>query len=139
MSAPAYAAELAFDTSALLAVLQREALAERLVAALDAADACYVSAATMVELGLVMVARFGEPAEREADLLLHRLGAQVVAVTTDHVDLARSAFRRFGKGRHQAGLNFGDCFSYALAAALELPLLCTGEDFAKTDLAIAPY
>lgn len=98
-----------------------------------------MSAATVVELGLVMLARFGEAGEREADLLLHRLGAQVVPVTADHVELARSAYRRFGKGRHPAGLNFGDCFSYALAVGLEVPLLFTGADFARTDLAVAGY
>lgn len=123
--------ELALDTSALVVALQREEPAERLLAALDAADSCYVSAATVIELGLVMLGRFGEASEREADVLLSRLGAQVVPVTADHVDLARSAYRRFGKSRHATGLSFSNCFSYALAAALDIPLLFTGEDFAR--------
>jgi len=130
-------AELALDTSALVAVLQREVAAERVIAALDAADSYYLSAATVIELGLVMLSRFGEPGEREADVLLSRLGVQVVPVTADHVELARSAYRRFGKGRHPAGLNFGDCFSYAVAAALDIPLLFTGDDFSRTDIAPA--
>lgn len=63
----------------------------------------------------------------------------VVPVTEDHAELARGAYRRFGKGRHPAGLNFGDCFAYALAVALDEPLLFVGNDFARTDVPIAPY
>ncbi len=100
----AHTSDVALDTSALVAVLQGEEYAERIVAALDSADACFLSAATAVEPGLVMLAWFGEAGEREADVLLHRLGAEIVPVTRDHVELARSAYRRFGKGRHPAGL-----------------------------------
>lgn len=132
-------AEIVLDTSACVAVLRSEPAAERLLTALEAADACYMSAGTVIELGLVMTARFDDRVDREVDLLLHRLGATIVPVAIEHAELARSAYRRFGKGRHSAGLNFGDCFSYALAAALHLPLLFVGDDFAKTDLAIAKW
>lgn len=88
----------------------------------------------MVEAGIVAEARRGELAGRELDLLLHRLGVEQVPVTEEHAELARSAYRRFGKGRHPAGLNFDDCFAYGLAAALGAPLLFVGQDFARTDI-----
>jgi ribonuclease VapC len=127
------------DTSALVAVLEDEPEAPRLVAALDAADDIRVSAATVVETGIVIEARRGELGGREFDLLLQRLQADVVSVTADHAALARDAYRRFGKGRHPAGLNFGDCFAYALAAALGEPLLFVGQDFASSDIVVAEY
>jgi ribonuclease VapC len=122
------------DTSALVAILQNEPGADALVTALDDADLRYVSAATVVEAGIVLQARFGDHGERELDLLLQRAEVEVLPVTPDHADLARRAFRRFGNGRHPAGLNFGDCFAYALAAALDARLLFTGGDFAPTDV-----
>lgn len=73
------------------------------------------------------------------DLLLDALGANVVPVSVEQAQLARLAFRRFGKGRHPARLNFGDCFSYALATTLREPLLFVGDDFSRTDVAAAPY
>lgn len=97
------------------------------------APARRLSAASLVEAAIVMQSRYGDYGERELDLLLHRLRVEIIAVTTDHAELARSAFRRFGKGRHSAGLNYGDCFAYALAAALGEPLRFAGHDFAGTD------
>jgi ribonuclease VapC len=125
------------DTSALLAVLEDEPDAPRLVAALEGAEAIRVSAGTLVEAGIVVEARRGEAGGRELDLLLHRLRADVVSVTAEHAEMARDAYRRFGKGRHPAALNFGDCFAYALAAALGEPLLFVGDDFRRTDIVAA--
>lgn len=122
------------DTSALIAILQAEPEADALLSALDAADFRCVSTATVVESGIVLQARFGDHGERELDLFLQRAELEIVPVTPDHADMARRAFRRFGKGHHPAGLNFGDCFAYALSAALDAPLLFIGGDFALTDV-----
>jgi ribonuclease VapC len=127
------------DTSALVAVLENEPIAARLSGALDAAEAVRISVVTMVEAGIVVEARRGELAGHELDLLLNRLQADIVSVTTDHAALARDAYRRFGKGRHRAGLNFGDCFAYALAVAVGEGLLFVGNDFANTDVLAAQY
>jgi ribonuclease VapC len=86
---------------------------------------------------LVVEARRGEPAGRELDLLLHRSSVATVSVTADHVEIARQAWRRYGKGRHPAGLNFGDCFAYALARSSGEALLYVGEDFTCTDISRA--
>jgi ribonuclease VapC len=125
------------DTSALLALLGGGEQASRLVEALEAADTIRISAATVVEAGIACEVRWGEIGGRELDLLLHRLGADVVAVTDEHAELARDGYRRFGGRHHPAGLTFGDCFAYALAVSLEEPLLFTGENFAHTDVAAA--
>lgn len=127
------------DTSVILAVLRRAPEAARLITALEAALVKRLSAASLVEAGIVMQARYGDHGEHEVDLFVQRLRVDINAVTADHADLARAAFRRFGKGRHPAGLNFGDCFSYALAVSLGEPLLFVGNDFARTDVAVAPY
>jgi ribonuclease VapC len=125
------------DTSAVVAILRGELDAPRLLAALDAHPVRRLSASTLVELGIVTVARYGEHGEREVDLFIQRATIDVIPVTVDHAELARAAFRRFGKGRHAAGLNFGDCFSYALAVALDEPLLFVGDDFSRTDIRAA--
>lgn len=127
------------DTSVLVAVLEDESIAARLSAALDAAEAVRVSVVTLVEAGIVVETRRGELAGHELDLLLSRLQADIVSVTPDHAALARDAYRRFGKGHHRAGLNFGDCFSYALAVAVGESLLFVGNDFANTDVLAAQY
>jgi len=93
-----------------------------------------VSAATLLETALVIEARKGEPGGRELDALIHKAEIVVVAVDGEHVSEARRAYRRFGKGRHAAGLNFGDVFAYALARTSGEPLLFKGDDFARTDI-----
>lgn len=127
------------DTSALVAILEGESTAERLVDALGAADAIRVSAGTVLEAGIVVEARRGEAGGRELDLLLHRLRVDLVSVTAEHVEIARDAYRRYGKGRHTAALNFGDCFAYTLAIALGEPLMFVGNDFSLTDVVAAKY
>lgn len=127
------------DASALITILEGEPDEARLIAALDRADIIRISAATLVEAGMIVEARRGEAGGRELDLLLHRLHAEVVSVTAEQAELARAAYRQFGKGTHPAALNFGDCFVYALAASLGEPVLFVGEDFARTDVESAPY
>lgn len=125
---------MVLDTSALIAILFDEPERRTLTEAVEADPVRLVSAANLLESALVVEARRGEPAGRELDLLLHRGKVDTVAVTADHVEIARQAWRRYGRGRHRAGLNFGDCFAYALARSCGEPLLFIGHDFARTDI-----
>jgi len=124
------------DSSALLAVLQLEPEAEAVSQALSQGHPRRLSAASFVETSIVVEARHADAGIRELDNLLHRASIEIVAVDEQQARLAREAFRHFGKGRHKAGLNFGDCFAYALAKSLAEPLLCTGKDFRETDIAV---
>lgn len=127
------------DTSAVIAILFAEPMGDRLEEAmLDALRPAF-STVSLVEAGMVAQGRLGDAGERELDLLLRRLRIEFVPVTAAHAEIARSALRRFGKGRHPAALNFGDCFSYALSHALGEPLLFVGEDFSRTDVMVAAY
>jgi ribonuclease VapC len=130
---------LVIDTSAAVAILRSEPVSPRLVDTLEAAADRRMSAAGLVEASVVMLSRYGEHGEKEVDLFMQRLRVDVVQVDPDHAEIARSAYRRFGKGRHPAALNFGDCFSYALAIALGEPLLFVGTDFGRTDVEVAAY
>jgi len=125
------------DTSAIVAVLLAKPDAEPIAKALGEAPARLISAVTRVELSFVIEGRKGEPGRQDLERLLGSGGFEVVSVTPHHADLAIEAFRRYGKGRHPAGLNIGDCFSYALAMATDHPLLFKGSDFAKTDVRAA--
>jgi ribonuclease VapC len=123
------------DTSALLAVLQDEPERRSFNEAIEAADSAALSVASFVEASIVIEARHGADGLRALDRFIERAGIVVAAVDIEQGKLARDAFSRFGKGRHAAALNFGDCFSYALARVLGEPLLFKGEDFARTDVA----
>ena len=122
------------DTSALVAVLYGEPEARDFVERIRAADVCRISVANHVELSMAIESQLGPNGARQADAFLRRAGVVVEPVTTEQGDLARQAFLDFGKGRHKAGLNFGDCFSYALARATGEALLFKGDDFALTDI-----
>ena len=128
---------MVIDTSALVAMLTDEPEAARFEAAVAADPVRMMSTASYLEAAIVIEARFGEPGGRELDLWLHRAGVELVAVGADQAETARTAYRRFGKGRHRAGLNFGDCFAYALAKIGGQPLLYKGDDFARTDIVAA--
>ncbi|MEX2572510.1 MAG: type II toxin-antitoxin system VapC family toxin [Gemmatimonadota bacterium] len=130
---------MVINTSAVLAILFGEAPADDLLDALEANPVVRLSAASLVEAGLVAQRRTGDEGEAGLDRLLHRLAVEIVPVTREHAEIARAAYRRFGKGRHPAGLNFGDCFSYALASALGEALLFVGGDFTRTDVDAADY
>ena len=127
---------MVIDTSALAAIFFAEPDRQKFLAAITAADSRLVSAASVLETGIVLEARLGEAAGREFDLFVVRANLQIVPVDAEQADLARSAWRKFGKGRHPAGLNFGDCFAYALAKFSGEPLLAKGTDFARTDIAV---
>lgn len=121
------------DTSALVAVLRREEGADRLIDHLMSGADIRISAGTLIETQIV-AERDGGTAELEK--LIEVVGIEVVSVDARQVALAFEGFRRFGKGRHRAGLNFGDLFAYALARALDEPLLYKGTDFIHTDVAV---
>jgi ribonuclease VapC len=125
---------MVLDTSALLAVLLNEPDAPAFRLAIEADPVRLVSAATLVETAIVIEARVGEAGGRELDLLVQKASIEIVAVDAEHADIARDAYRQFGKGRHAAGLNYGNCFSYALAHAAGEPLLFKGNDFSQTDV-----
>jgi len=122
------------DTSALLAILLNEPDAAVFGAAIEADPVRLLSAASLLETAIVIEARYGEPGGRELDLLVHKADIQVVAVDQEQAEVARDGYRRFGKGRHPAALNFGDCFSYALSRVSGEPLLFKGDDFSRTDI-----
>ena len=125
------------DTSVLIAILDRESDAALYAEAIAEADSPLISAATLLELHIVMLNRHGGRAGQLVDRLIQDAGFQIEHFTAQHLELAREAYARYGKGRDSAGLNYGDCFSYALAKATGLPLLFKGEDFSKTDLLAA--
>jgi ribonuclease VapC len=122
------------DTSALLALLLDEPEAEEFRVAVEEDAIRLVSAATLLETALVIEVRKGEPGGRELDALIQKADIVVVPVDAEHVFEARRAYRRFGRGRHAAGLNFGDVFAYALARTSGEALLFKGDDFGKTDV-----
>lgn len=125
---------MVIDTSALLAILQDEDDRSRFTAAIAEATERTISAATLLEAAIVVEARYGLQGGRQLDLLLERAGVAVVAVDEEQIGIAREAYRQFGKGQHPAGLNFGDCFAYALAQTRRQRLLFKGDDFAQTDI-----
>lgn len=129
---------MVIDTSALVAILTDEPERRRFNEVLEAAPVRLISAATLLEAALVLESRKGEHGGRELDLFLHRARFEIVPVDEDQVELARGAYRKYGKGRHPAALNFGDCFSYALAKQRREPLLYKGQDFARTDVIPPP-
>jgi ribonuclease VapC len=123
------------DSSALLAILLNEPDAHVLRTAFDHDDVRLLSAGTLLEVSIVIEARKGETGGRDLDLLISKSKIEVVAVDEDQVGEARRAWRRFGGGRHQAALNCGDLFSYALSRTSGEPLLFKGDNFARTDVA----
>lgn len=125
---------MVIDTSALVAILLGEAEAELFALAIAADSKRLISAFTALETGIVIEAKKGESGGRELDLLLHHARIEIVPVTAEQVEIARSAWRKYGKGRHPAGLNIGDCCSYALAKCAGEPLLFKGNDFSHTDV-----
>lgn len=122
------------DTSALLAILYQEEDAAVFVATVTAAAVCRMSAANFLEAAINIDAYGDAEASRQLDHFVQRARIEIVAVTLEQAQVARHAYREFGKGRHKAGLNFGDCFAYALAHTTGEPLLFKGNDFSQTDI-----
>ena len=125
------------DSSALVSVLLAEPGWEELQRHLEQAGVCRMSAVTLVETAIVVEARLGAAGRAQLDMLLRRIGAEVRPVDAQLALTVIEGWRRYGRGRHQARLNFGDCFSYALAAELGEALLFVGDDFSHTDIVSA--
>lgn len=125
---------MVIDSSAMLAILQDEPERRAMIEAIEAADHRCLSVVNLVEAAIVIEARRGPAAARLLDALVERAGIEVLGVDREQGALARSAFARYGRGRHPAGLNFGDCFAYALARTLGETLLFKGGDFSRTDV-----
>ena len=125
------------DSSALLAILFNESDAETYARAIALASACRISAANYVEAAIVVEAQTKDGGSRQFDAFFRRAGIVIEPVTEEQAHLARQAYTDFGKGRHRAGLNFGDCFAYALAKTTGETLLFKGEDFKRTDISSA--
>jgi ribonuclease VapC len=128
---------MVIDTSAIVAIAFNEPDAALLEQRIADDPVRVISAATVLEAAMVIEARLGEPGGSELDLWLHKVGVEIIAVEAEHADQARRAWRRYGKGRHPAGLNYGDCFSYTLATLTGEPLLYKGNDFSQTDIRAA--
>ena len=122
------------DTSAVVAILFRESDAVRYEEALADAAQCRMSVVSFVEAAMVIESRDGPARGESLDVLIEASSIELAPVTVEHAYAARQAWRRFGKGNHPAGLNFGDCFAYALAETSGEPLLFKGGDFALTDI-----
>ena len=125
------------DSSPLVAILAGEPDAELYIQAISRAPRCRISAGNFIELSIVVESQFPAEVLRQCDALFRRAGIVIEPVTVEHAHLARQAFHDFGKGRHPAGLNFGDCFAYALAKHTGEPLLFKGNDFRETDIVSA--
>ena len=126
------------DTSAAVAVLLREPAADGVLAVLDAAEVRLMGAATCVELGIVLGGRFQAAGGPVVDSFLRDAEIEIVPLDRVQVSRALDGWRRFGRGRHPAALNLGDCFTYAVARETGLPVLCVGNDFPQTDVEVLP-
>src|ERR1700680_1242780 len=125
---------MVIDTSAFAAIFFAEPERQTFLAALTSAESRLVSAASVLETGIVLESRQGEAAGREFDLFVVRANLQIVSVDAEQAELARSAWRKYGKGRHSAASHLGDFFTYALGKSSGEPLLAKGTDFALTDI-----
>lgn len=125
---------IVIDSSALVAILNDEPERRQFIDAIVDHGDPRISASTYLETAMVLELRVGARAARELDVLIEDVGISIIPFDHAQATIARDAFRRYGKGLHKAGLNFGDCFSYALAKALDAPLLFKGNDFALTDI-----
>ena len=122
------------DTSAILAILQDEPERERYAEIISRANKCLISSGTYLETKMILDRRFGYEGIRDFELFCSLVDLEIIAFDKDQAELATYAYKTYGKGRHKAGLNFGDCFSYALCKYLDEELLFKGEDFVFTDL-----
>jgi ribonuclease VapC len=127
---------MVIDTSAVLVILQGEPERRSFAEIIESADSIRMSVASFVEASMVIESRYGAEGLRDLDRFLSRAGVELIPVDQEQGQLARTAYSRFGKGRHRAGLNYGDCFSYAAAISLGEPLLFKGDDFIHTDVAM---
>ena len=125
------------DSSALIAILLSEPESENFFNIISSSDEVLISSATLVEASVVMESRNGIGGTQNLDALITQLKLEIVSFTPEQAEIARKAFRTYGKGRHPAGLNICDCYAYALAKYYDSPLLFKGSDFSQTDIKIA--
>ena len=130
---------MVIDTSAIIAILFGEPEADALTEVIAEAPDAMMSAFSVLEAGIVVEARKGEAGGRELDIFLHQARIRIIPLDAEHVATARTAWRKFDKSRHPAGLNIGDCCAYALAKHTGSPLLFKGDDFGKTDIPVVAY
>ncbi len=128
---------MVLDTSAIIAIHLQQAGFEQLIEKIDQASVVAVGVPTLLESAMVLSSRLSQDARVLLLGSMKRINAEIVPFTEAHLDVAVEAFLRYGRGRHRAGLNFGDCMSYAVAAVAGVPLLYTGNDFALTDIPAA--
>lgn len=126
------------DTSAVIAILTEESGAEPVAHQLVTAESAVMSTASFVELGIVLESRLGAEARSILERFIREMEIELLPLDDDQAQRAVEGWRRFGKGRHAAGLNLGDCYTYGLASTISLPVLCTGEDFSRTDVEVVP-
>ena len=129
---------MVIDTSVIIAIVQDEPDARALTERISEARVRLISAVSVLEAGIIAESRKGPDGAGDLDALLRRFEMDVVPFDAEQAGVAREGFRRFGKGNHPAGLNFGDCAAYALARVSGEPLLFKGNDFARTDIAVVP-
>lgn len=129
--------DIVLDSSAIVAVMLAEPGYQTILERMGAAELLAAGAPTVVETAIVLSARMGRDAQPELDAFLREADVEIIPFTADHYRAAVDAFLRFGKGRHAAALNFGDCLAYAVATVAGLPLLFVGADFSRTDLGVA--
>ncbi|MGX5803190.1 type II toxin-antitoxin system VapC family toxin [Bradyrhizobium sp. Arg314] len=122
------------DSSAIVAILRAESDRDIYLSAIDRANQCKIPAPTLVETTMVLAGAHGADMMDKLDAFLRAASIETIAFTAEHAAVARQAFLRYGKGRHPAALNFGDCIAYATARLEAMPLLFKGEDFRLTDI-----
>ncbi len=125
---------MVIDTSAIIAILGDEPERKSFIEAIDQDSERLFSAASLLEASIVILQRYGEDGLRDLDMLIGKAGIEIAPVDFEQSRIARFAYRNFGKSRHAANLNFGDCFAYALSKATAQPLLFKGRDFFETDV-----
>ena len=130
---------MVIDTSALVAILLGEPEAKTIAMAIATDNKRLIGAFSLLETSIVIESKKGEDGAHELDLLLHKIQAEIISMNSTQTEAARKAWREFGKGRHPAALNIGDCCAYALAKITGEPLLFKGDDFSKTDIALVSY
>ena len=128
---------MVIDSSAILAVLRNEEESYYFQDVIFSSSECLISAGNALEVSIVTEAQQGIGARQTAELLLHKIGITVIPFDVEQLQAAQQAFSKYGKGRHPAALNFGDCMAYGLAKVRMLPLLFKGNDFSQTDIAAA--
>lgn len=129
---------MVIDSSALIAIIGDEPETFAMLDAIELDSIRWISAATLLETSIVLQSRYGTEVVDDFDTLLTRIGVEIIDFDEDQARIARDAFNRFGKGRHPAALNFGDCFAYALSKSRDEPLLFKGSDFSQTDITSVP-